>query len=194
MNRTSRPVPFPAGWLGALLAIAAAPAAAGTLPGVDFRSYNGRSGHATDSELGVIRTGFLGAYCSEGTAFGDRRMIYPLDVPDGFELFGVDAWGEDVSASHDLQLRLMESCQPFLGGGLPDTTALDTVASSGSDGAFRLSLFAGQYPVQTATCAYWVEARFAANGAACDGTNVALTRIRVVANDPDVIYRDNFGP
>lgn len=186
--------PAPTLLLSAVMTFAAAQASAGILYGVDYRGYNGRSGNPVDSNVDVVRSGFLGAYCANGAEAGGRRMIYPLDVPDDFEIFGVRVWGDDSSASNTLDLRLMESCQPFLEGGLPDTTPLATGATSGSDGAFSLFLFADQYPVMTATCAYWLEARFADDNTACAGGDLALTRLRVLTNNPDVIFRDRFGP
>lgn len=193
-ERKSALVRSPSFAIAVAIAVAAPLASAGILYGIDYRSYNGRSGHPVDSELEVTRTGFLGAYCAEAAEAGGRRMVYPLDVPDGFEIFGVTAWGEDNSAGNDLGLRLMESCQPFLEGGLPVTVPLATASTSGSDGEFSLFLFADQYVVQNATCAYWLEARFAADNAACAGTDLALTRFRVLTNNPDVIFRDHFGP
>src|SRR3546814_2022710 len=103
----------PARLLAAALFLLAPPAFAGILYGIETRSYNGRSGEPTHSDLAVSRDGYFGAYCANGTGVGDRRMIYPLDVPDNFQIFNLRVWGEDVSTRHDLQLRLMESCQPF---------------------------------------------------------------------------------
>jgi hypothetical protein len=180
--------------LAVAVALATPQALAGILYGIDYHSYNGRSGHPEDSDVAISRTGFFGAYCANGAEAGGRRMIYPLDVPDGFEIFDVHVWGDDSSVANDLGLRIMESCQPFLEGGLPSTTPLATATTSGSDGEFSLSLFADQYPVQDSTCAYWLEARFAADDTACDGINLALTRFRVLVNNPDVIFRDHFGP
>ena len=179
--------------LSAVIALAAGPASAGVLHGLDYRSYNGRSGHPVDHDVRVVRTGYLGAYCANGAEAGGRRMVYPLDVSGDLEIFGVRVWGNDSSTDNDLELRLMESCQPFLEGGLPATTALVGGATSGSGGEFSLFLFADQYQVMDATCAYWLEARFADDNTACN-SDLALTRIRVLTNNPDVIFRSNFGP
>jgi hypothetical protein len=140
-NPERKPAPVRSSSFGIAVAIAvAAPlATAGILYGTDFRSYNGRSGHPVDSELEVTRTGFLGAYCAEPAEAGGRRMVYPLDVPDGFEIFGVTAWGEDNSAGNDLGLRLMESCQPFLEGGLPVTAPLATAQPAAATASSRCS-------------------------------------------------------
>lgn len=179
----------------ALIAVLATqPGAAGILYGTQYETVIGRSGHRTSSALVIDSTGYLDATCLNTAGPGRRTLIYPFDIPDGFEIFDVRIWGNDASSSNDLSYRLVETCQAFLTPDVPVSTTLATTSSSGSAGEFSLSLFADQHVAISSSCAYYVEARFAADGAACDGYNLITRNIRILLNDPDVIFRDDFGP
>lgn len=178
--------------LSAVIGLITAQASAGILYGTDYQSFSGRSGVLNTSDLDINRDGYFGAYCTNGADSVDRRMVYPFDIPNGFEIFGVRVWGEDLSATNDLQFALIEACQPFLAGGVPVRTTLASLASSGSSGRFANFLFTSQYEANANECAYFLEASFAADGVACDGANLSLTRIRILTNNPDVIFRSNF--
>lgn len=178
--------------LSAAIGLITAQASAGILYGTDYQSFSGRSGVLNTSDLDISRDGYFGAYCFNGADSVDRRMVFPFDIPDGFEIFGVQIWGEDLSATNDLEFALVEACQPFLEGGVPARTTLDSLASSGSSGRFVNFLFTSQYEANASECAYFLEASFADTGVACDGTSLSLTRVRILTNNPDVIFRSNF--
>ncbi len=171
---------------------ASLPSWAGIIYGIDYQNYNGRSGHAVYSELDITRDGFMGAYCTEGAGAGGRRIVFPFDVRDGFEIYRVDVWGVDTSVGSNLAFSLVESCQPFLSGGIPTRTILGTASSSGSAGDFLAIPYFGSHSVDPGTCAYFLEARFAADNAACVGADLAVRRVRLLTNNPDVIFRDDF--
>ena len=178
--------------LGAAIFLTSSTASAGVLYGVEYQTVHGRSGHPGSSAAKIGRDGFLGAYCFNGTEAADRRTIYPLDIPNGYEIFSVTVWGDDSSPGNDLEASLIETCQPFLSAGAPTTSVIDTASTAGSAGRFALFLFAGQYLVDANSCAYYVEARFADATAACGGIDLAVDNVQVVTNNPDVIFRDNF--
>ncbi|KAB2897929.1 MAG: hypothetical protein F9K31_10930 [Dokdonella sp.] len=171
--------------------LAASHATAGVLYGVEYRSYNGRSGFAASSTMEVARDGYFGIKCLNGGA-GKRKITWPLDVPAGHEIFDVRIWGDDVSDSNDLDFELVERCQPYASGDLITHTVLGSAGSSGSGGRFEAILGLPSHPVQPSTCTYTLEATFAAAGAACDGSNLTVTRLTLITNDPDVIFRDAF--
>lgn len=177
-----------------IAALASQPGAAGILYGTQYETMIGRSGHRTSSALVIDSTGYLDAACLNSAGPGRRTLIYPFDIPDGFEIFKVEIWGRDASPSNDLGYRLVETCQPFLSPGVPVSTNLATYSTSGSPGEFVAFLFADQHVAISSSCAYYVEARFAADGAACGGYDLATRNVRILLNDPDVIFRDDFGP
>lgn len=184
-------------WATALALVAAlmAPSSeAGVLYGTRYETMIGRSGHPTSSALVIDSTGYLDATCINNAGPGRRTLIYPFDIPAGFEIFKVEIWGRDASASNDLGYRLVETCQPFLAAGTPVSTNLAAYSTSGSPGEFVAFLFADQHVAISSSCAYYVEARFADDGAACDGYDLATRNVRILLNDPDVIFRDDFGP
>lgn len=178
----------------AVLALGAAQAEAGVLYGTDYDSYNGRSGRPTDSLLSLGRDGNFGAYCQSGASSGRRTVVYPFDIKNGYEIFSVRVWGFDDSASNNLSYEMVQSCQPFLSGGAPVRTVLATAASSGSPGEFSEYLYLDQHVATSSTCAYFLEARFAPDNSACAGFDLRSVRVRVLSNNPDVIFRNGFAP
>lgn len=175
------------------LALAAPQAAAGGTAGFEFKSYNGRSARPGDSDLNIQRDGYFGAYCASGSTPGSRSITYPLDVPHDHNLLGVQVWGVDSSASNNLNYELVETCMPFLSGGTPTYNVLASSGTSGSAGNFSLYVTGVQGPALNATCAYFLQARFAAFGSSCDGFDLILHKVRLVTDDPDVIFRSNLG-
>ena len=180
--------------LAAGFVLASAQANAGVLYGTDYDSYNGRSGPPSDSLLWLGRDGNFGSYCQSGASSGRRTVVYPFDIPDQFEVFSVRVWGIDDSASNNLSYELVKSCQPFLSGGGPVRTVLATAASSGTPGNFSQLLIPAEQVATSSTCAYFLEARFAPDNSACAGFDLRSVRVRLLSNNPDVIFRNGFAP
>lgn len=179
---------------GALLVSIASPAGAGVVHGLEARSLNGRSGHRVASHVLMVRNGYLGLTCHEGSSSGSRRAVHVIDVPAGRPIVDVTIRGEDVSASHDLHFRLRETCQPYFEGALPVTTTIAEGATSGSSGHYMVVLNGDGSAPANNTCAYFLESRFADDTAACAGAALDVTSIRIRTYDPDVIFRDGFEP
>ncbi|MCK9539527.1 hypothetical protein [Dokdonella sp.] len=178
--------------LAALLATAGVQVRAGVLYGIEFQNYNGRSGFAASSALDVARDGYLGAYCRNGVDADQRMLVYPFDLREDHAIVAVQVWGNDASASNDLSLQLIEACQPFLGGGIPQRTILASTSTSGAAGGFSTMLTTSLAGARSSECAYFLEASFAVPGAACASTDLRLIRVRLTSFDPDVIFRSDF--
>lgn len=168
-------------------------AMAGGTAGFEFKSFNGRSGRPGDSDLAIQRDGYFGAYCANGATPGSRSITYSFDIPNGHTLLGVQVWGVDSSASNNLAYELVESCLPYLSGGTPTYNVLATASTSGSGGNFTFYVTGVQTPANARDCAYFLQARFAAFGATCSGTSLISSKIRLVTDNPDVIFRSNMG-
>lgn len=193
MTRLHRSLFAPA-LAGLVLVSIAPPAGAGVLQGLEARSLNGRSGHRVASHVRMVRNGNFGLVCHEGASSGSRRAVHGIDVPAGRPIVDVTIRGEDVSASHDLHFRLRQTCQPYLAGALPVTTTIAEGATSGSAGHYIVVLDGNDSAPANDTCAYFLESRFADDTAACAGATLDMTSIRIRTYDPDVIFRDGFGP
>jgi hypothetical protein len=182
---------FPA---GALLLSILPSASAGVAPGLDVRSMNARSGHGTSSHVRMGRNGNFGLVCNEGISSGTRRAVHMIDVPATHVLVDVAIHGEDVAISHDLHFRLRQTCQPYLVGGVPDTTTIAEGTTSGAEGFYMVVLSSDGSVPSNNLCAYFLESRFADDNAACASAELDMTSIRIRMLDPDVIFRDGFEP
>lgn len=171
-----------------------AQACAGVLYGLEYHQYTGHSGHPTDSNLEVGTGGYFDAVCYNDDEIGRRTIIYPFDIPNGFEIVNVTVWGKDSSPTRDLGYRLVETCQPFISAGTPFNTNLALASSGGSAGLFILGLNANYHVAQSSSCSYFLEARFAPDDGSCVGSDLASRNVRLLLNNPDVIFRHNMGP
>lgn len=99
-----------------------------------------------------------------------------LELPDGYSLSWIRAWGYDSSASDDLQFFVYSSCLPNLTAGAITSTQLGTITSSGSAGNWSASVSL-DVEVDNTLCTYWVRTRFNSG----DNTN-RLYKIRAELN------------
>ena len=156
-------------------------------------SVHGRSGRPERSTLNIARTGYLGAMCAAAGGPGSRRIIFTLDVPSGHELIEIRAWGKDESTSNDLELSVVEVCQPYLTAGAPTRHTIASISSNTSAGWFWKDLPLGAHVATSNTCGYVLEAHFAQFGQDCDPSGLALTRVLLTTNNPAaLIFRDHF--
>ncbi|MDL1868276.1 hypothetical protein FBQ98_02415 [Gammaproteobacteria bacterium PRO6] len=139
-----------------------------TITGDDF---------TVDRPNGLYSTAGMGYLtCGEG---GARIATAEVTIPAGVQLRYLDLWGNDDSATADIRAYLYGTCQRPHAPGVPRTTEIGVVQSSGAPGDFFTFVELPLPYSDPRNCSYAVIVAFDSSGY-CPANPGTLYKVRVV--------------